>query len=161
MKQTFFMSSSFRGIFSYEEFVYIVYFLELNHKAFYFDINLRNLKTKLSKFSIRHRKVHISTLIDKLSSSLSPESPVSYLQKCALVEPSAARSSSQNFRALNTNTVYNNQMKCQNFYVNFIYQVVLHLLHINLDTHNTPLLARSVERQILDNIIIKKSYPVP
>ena len=52
-------------------------------------------------------------------------------------------------------------MKCQNFYVNFIYQVVLHLLHINLDTHNTPLLARSVERQILDNIRIKKSYPVP
>ena len=41
MKLTFLMSSSFRGIFSYEEFVYIVYFLELNHKAFYFDINLK------------------------------------------------------------------------------------------------------------------------
>ena len=40
MKWTFLMSSSFRGIFSYEEFVYIVYFLELNHKAFYLDINL-------------------------------------------------------------------------------------------------------------------------
>ena len=44
------MSSSFRGIFSYEEFVYIVYFLELNHvRHFIMTLNYRNLKTKLSK----------------------------------------------------------------------------------------------------------------
>ena len=64
MKLTFLMSSSFRGIFSYEEFVYIVYFLELNHKAFYFDINL----PKFAKLNYQnpksdtHIKDHFSTL---------------------------------------------------------------------------------------------------
>ena len=45
MKLTFLMSSSFRGIFSYEEFVYIVYFLELNHiRHFILTLIYRNLQ---------------------------------------------------------------------------------------------------------------------